>query len=434
MAKAKLTAGYVGRIKPEDGEFHWDTEVKGFGLRVRPTAKTWVFDYRLPSGKQGRFKIGPFAAFTADEARLEAKKLAGRVAKNEDPSAERDALRRAATMRELAADYLERHAKPNKSPAEAKADEARLARYVLPKLGGRKAADVTRRDVEDLHRAMQSKPYAANRVLALLSKMFSLAVKWGLRPDNPVKGIERNAEARKEAWLSDAEIQKLLAVLRGHANERAANAVRLLLLTGARMREVLHARWEQFDLAEGTWTKPAHTTKQKKLHHVRLSAPALALLKSIREAAEAAASAKAAKTGQPSDVGPFVFPGGAEGQPLDSIKRFWAGLMEKAELGAWEKLPGHTAEKPALRFRAKYRIHDLRHTVASHMVTAGTSLAVVKEALGHTQIATTMRYAHLAPSAVQEAADRFGAKLTALAETKPAGSVHALRPDGAAAA
>ena len=134
------------------------------------------------------------------------------------------------------------------------------------------------RDIHALHVAMSDKPYQANRLLALLSKMFALAIHWGMRGDNPVKGVERYHEERRERWLSDAELKRLLGVLATHPNRRAANAVRLQLLTGARIGEVLAAQWTEIDLERGVWTKPSHHTKQKRTQHLPLSAPAMALL------------------------------------------------------------------------------------------------------------------------------------------------------------
>jgi len=149
------------------------------------------------------------------------------------------------------------------------------------------------------------------------------------------------------------------------------------LLTGARRGEALQATWDQFDLEKGVWTKPAHTTKQKKTHYLPLSEEALELLREIK-----------ANFPHPT----YVFPGKVEGQPLQEIKRFWARVTKEANLDG-------------------VRIHDLRHTHASHLVSDGVSLHVVGKLLGHTQSATTHRYAHLAPSTLREAANLFGKKL-----------------------
>jgi integrase len=206
--------------------------------------------------------------------------------KGNDPVADDRTVRDAPTMRHLAADYLEQHAVPKKRARSVKNDRSMIDRVILPRLGSKKVAAVQSRDIQSLHVSMKKTPYQANRLLALLSKMLSLAVKWGWRSDNPVKGIERFQEERRHRWLSDHELSQLLSVLIAHPNQRAANAVRLQLLTGARLGEVLKARWSDFDLDRGVWTKPSHHTKQKRTEHIPLSGPTLTLLTDMREKAD----------------------------------------------------------------------------------------------------------------------------------------------------
>jgi integrase len=152
---------------------------------------------------------------------------------------------------------------------------AMLDNIILPKLGAKKVDAIGRRDVEAIQVAMKDRPYQANRVLSLLSKMFNLAVEWKWRPDNPAKSVERYQEQKRERWLSDEELRHLCAVLDEHLNARAANAVRLQLLTDARLGEVLTSRKEDFDLHRGIWTKPSHQIKQKRTEHLPLSSQAL---------------------------------------------------------------------------------------------------------------------------------------------------------------
>lgn len=301
--------------------------------------------------------------------------------KGNDPVADDRAIREAPTMRHLALDYLEQHAIPKKRPRSVENDRSMINRIILPRLGSKKVAAVQSRDIHLLHASMKSTPYQANRVLALLSKMLSLASKWGWRSDNPVKGIERFQEKRRERWLSDDELSRLLAVLAAHQNQRAANAVRFQLLTGARLGEVLKARWSDLDFERGVWTKPSHHTKQKRTEHIPLSGPALALLADMRE-----------KT---NPVEENLFPGNATGRPLQDIKKFWKAVTAEAGIG-------------------EYRLHDNRHTHASHLVSSGLSLEIVGRLLGHTNPTTTKRYAHIADNPLRAATERFGAKLDAL--------------------
>jgi integrase len=304
-----------------------------------------------------------------------------------DPVAADRAVRAAPTMKELAADYLEQHALPKKRARSVENDRSMLDRIILPRIGGKKVNDVQSRDIHALHIAMKDTPYQANRVLALLSKMFSLAMNWGWRGDNPVQGIERFHEERRERWLSDDELGRILIALSTHPNERAANAVRFQLLTGARIGEVLSACWSDIDLVRGVWIKPSHNTKQNRTEHLPLSAPALALLADMRARAGA--------------MQQYLFPGNETDKPLRGIKKFWRNITGQAGLG-------------------DYRLHDNRHTHASHLVSSGLSLEIVGRLLGHTNPLTTKRYAHLADDPLRAAAERFGSKMDSLENPRPA--------------
>jgi integrase len=291
---------------------------------------------------------------------------------------ERRSKRQAPTLKDLSSEYLDKYAAPKKRPKSVRDDRAMLDNIVLPKLGSQKVAAVGRREIESLHAALQDRPYQANRVLALLSKMFNLAHQWGWRTDNPVKGIKRYDEDKRHRWLQDDELKRLCAVLDAHPNQRAANAIRLQLLTGARLGEVLNARKADFDLDRGVWTKPSHQTKQKRTEHLPLSAQAVALVASMLEPSA------------PGQV--YLFPGNVAGEPLRDIKKFWATAMRQAGI-------------------ANYRRHDNRHTYASHLVSSGLSLEVVGRLLGHTNPSTTKRYAHLADDPLRAATGRFGVKV-----------------------
>ncbi len=375
----KLTKKVVERVKPDPERdlIVWDSALPGFGLRVYPSGRRkYVVQYRTKENRQRRLAIGPHGVLTAEKAREIARDILVAVSKGGDPAAEKRAAREAPTVRDLAQDYLDRHAIPNKRPASVADDRSMFDRTILPKLGQLKVAAVERRDIEALHNGLMSKPYSANRVLALLSKMFNLAVAWGWRADSPVKGIPRFQEDRRQRWLSADELQRLWTVLEQHANRRAANAVKLMILTGARRGEVLSATWDEFDLERGRWTKPSHHTKQKRTEHVPLSGAARALVSAMLAEAD--------------PQSPFLFPGEAPDKPLGDIKRFWERVCEAAGIEG-------------------VRLHDLRHTYASSLVSRGVSLHVVGRLLGHTQPQTTARYAHLDDDALREATDGFGA-------------------------
>lgn len=391
MAKQKLNKTIVERIPPGAQDLVvWDAALEGFGVRVKPTGvKSYIVQYRNRiTGASKRLTLGQHGPMlTFEQAKRQAFALLADARRGADPVEERRTARKAPTVALLGSDYLERHAIPKKRPKSVRDDRAMLDNIVLPKLRSKKVNEVTRRDIEAIHVPLQNRPYQANRVLALLSKMFSLAVEWQWRRDNPVKGVEHYHEERRERWLSDGELARLLSALSSHPNQRAANAVRFQLLTGARIGEVLAARWSDIDLERGVWIKPSHHTKQKRTEHLPLSAPALALLAEMQERAGAGER--------------YLFPGNAPEKPLRGIKKFWRNVTEQAAL-------------------EDYRLHDNRHTHASHLVSSGLSLEIVGRLLGHTNPLTTNRYAHLADDPLRAAAERFGSKVDALRDVRQA--------------
>ena len=206
-------------------------------------------------------------------------------------------------------------------------------------------------DIASVHRRVSATAtYQANRAVALLSRMFNLSVRWGWRADNPAKGIERNPEERRHRYLSADELARLTAALAEHHDRQAANVFRLLLLTGARRGEVLACRWNDLNLTEGVWTKPGATTKQRTMHRVPLSAPARQLLADLyaeRDGSE------------------YVFPGRLDGGHRVEVKAAWAAICKAAKI-------------------KDLQIHDLRHSFASQLVSAGFSLPIIGGLLGHT--------------------------------------------------
>jgi integrase len=197
------------------------------------------------------------------------------------------------------------------------------------------------------------------------------------RADNPTDEIELFPEEKRQRWLREDEMERLTEALAKHPNQPAVSAIRLLLLTGARKGEVLSAKWKDFDLKLGIWTKPSLHTKQKRTEHLPLSDAALALLADMCKESN----------------DDYLFPGRRPGCPLENIRNVWAELCKSAQL-------------------ENVRIHDLRHTFASHLVSGGVPLAVVGKLLGHTQSQTTERYAHLAESPLRAATNKFADLLT----------------------
>jgi integrase len=375
----RLTETIAKNLPPpkKGNQVTYDTDLKGFGLRVTAAgARAFVLNYRV-GGQERRLTIGSYPEWSAAAARKEAEGLKRQIDLGADPMAQRREERAAATMADLCAAYEERHL-PKKRPSSQRDDLSIIRRVILPRFGKSKVAAIRYVDIEALHRDLSiTAPYAANRAAALLSKMFSLAIKWGMATDNPAKGIERNSEQPRARYLDADEVNRLQDALDRQANQSTANAIRLLLLTGARRSEVLSATWDQFNLDGRVWVKPAASVKQKRLHRVPLSTASVTLLRQMR----------AATSSQ------FLFPGtGPSGHVVD-IKKGWAAVCKSA------KLEG-------------VRLHDVRHTFASHIVSAGSSLPVVGALLGHTQAQTTSRYAHLLDEPLRRATEAFAAKIS----------------------
>lgn len=387
---------------PETGnKIFYDEETKGFGLRVTSAgARAFILNYRA-GARERRYTIGSFPDWKVSKARDEAKRLKREVDLGRDPMGERHEDRAAPTIADLA-DRFEAEHLPNRRSATVRDYKGILKSYIRPDLGKTKVADLRHSDVEKLHRTIaKTAPYRANRTVAVLSKMLSLAVKWEMRTDNPVRGIERAPEEKRERFLSPAEIGRLADALIAHPEKTSANALRLMMLTGARRGETLAAKWSEFDLERGAWVKPSAHTKSKREHRVPLSAPALALLVGMRQNAERRAeNARMA-------VSPYVFPG-TDNKPLTEVKRTWASVCESAGLGAFVE-EKDASGKLVKRWQSDVRAHDLRHTFAAILAGSGLSLPIIGRLLGHTQAATTHRYAHLADDPLREATERVGA-------------------------
>jgi integrase len=350
----------------------YDTEVKGFGVRVTAAgARSFVLNYRA-NGVERRMTIGSYPDWSVMAAREQAKSLKRGIDLGGDPMGERHEDRVAPTVQDLWERYEAEHL-PRKAPRAQADDRSMFRTYILPALGRMKVKDVRPADVDMLHRSISDHhKVRANRVTEVLRKAFTLAVRWEWRPDNPCRGVARNPEDRRHRYLANDEIARLWAALAAHPEQTSADAIKLMLLTGARRGEVLGAMWIMFDLDQGIWTKPAAHTKQRKEHRVPLSAQAIDLLRKLRTAAHS----------------PYVFPG-KDGKPLTDVKRSWASICKTGGLEG-------------------VRLHDLRHTYASLLASAGMSLPIIGALLGHTQPQTTARYAHLMDHPLRTAADHVG--------------------------
>jgi len=414
--RLKLTKRSVDAIRPPaHGEIIVaDADLTGFALRVAApnrrtgkSRKTYCVIGRTQAHRYVKLKLGTHGAITADQARELAQVALGKLAAGDDLVEERRETRAAEkarlaapTMQELAVEYLEAHARVHKRASSVREDESMLNRIILPLWGSRKADSITHTDVGELHRSLRATPHRANRTLSMLSKMFNLAVGWGVRPDNPARGVQRFQESPRQRFLKPDELQRLMVVLDSYPNRQAAAAVRLLLWTGARKAEVLGMRWPELALDDAAvWTKAASRTKQKAVHRLPLSPAAADLLRKLK--AEAEVKAKAAqKRGKIGAVSAYVFPGDSDDQPLGDIKKAWRGFCQQAGIEGC-------------------RLHDLRHSHASLLAAEGLSLPVIGALLGHSSPSTTARYAHLADAPLRAATGAVADRLAEYAKLPP---------------
>jgi integrase len=347
------------------GHTVWDCEIPGFGLRVTSGGtRTFIFQFRTHTREQGRIALGRYPSMTVDEARRIARQHRVTVDQGGNPSRERQETREGMTLRELATYYCEVYAKDRGLKTKTWQEARRLLDlYALPKFGIRKVKDIKVSDIRSMHNEARKGAgrYQANRMRAALSRMFTLAKGMDVRSDNPCEGVEKFQEDQRMAYLSLSDVGKLLAACDTYPDQNAANAIRLLLFTGARLREVIHAPWSQFDLERGLWVKPSSHTKTKIVHRVYLSPETVDLLRAMRN-------------GDPD--GHWLFPGRDPSKPRHDLKRPWEQILKAAGIGHFQK-------------------HDLRRTTASFILSSGHDIATVGKNLGHTQASTTQRYAQL---------------------------------------
>jgi integrase len=353
----------------------YDNRFPGFGLRVTASGrKSFVLNYSC-NGRERRVTIGFYPVWSLAAAREQASKLKRMADAGQDPLAQREKDRSRVTVAALW-DRYRRDVLPGKRPRTAKDEGSIWRRLILPCFGTLFADSVRPEDVEALHRRISKcTPVQANRCLASLRHVFNKGVRWGLVASNPVAGVGKNPETPRERYLSNEEMERFFAALDGREERPSVLAIRLLLLTGCRKSEALRSTWGQFDLANRVWTKPSSHTKQKRLHRVPLSSGSVETLRRARALSN-------------SD---YVFPG-RNGEPLSDIKKVFRSICEEARI-------------------TEFRLHDLRHSYASFLISNGTGLPEIGRLLGHTQIATTLRYSHLADEPLRRATQMMSDKL-----------------------
>jgi integrase len=384
-SRIRLTEKVLRDAIPAEGRDYqiFDDDIRGFAACIyRGGGRAFTFDYRH-AGRQRRMTFARSPEWSVTAARDRARELRREVDLGHDPLAERDQIREAPRVQDLIDRYLKEHV-TRLSTMNAADQKSMVAKLIAPHWGKKLVTEITKAEVGKLlekiaegrarpHKAKPNNrarklqgpkptPVRANRVGEVLRKMFNLAIEWGWREDNPANGFYRRVENPRERFLTKGEIDRLAAVLDADPDQRAAGIIRICMLTGARVGEVRQARFEQFNLELGIWSKPAATTKQRKVHRVPISEDVAAIVRQRHLLVPKG--------------NPWLFPGDVPGQPVKEIRRFWLRVQKEAGI-------------------EDARIHDLRHTFASLLVNGGASLEMIGKLLGHTQMQTTQRYAHL---------------------------------------
>ena len=338
--------------------------------------------YRVGGGRAGRQRwvtLGVHGVLTCEQAREQATQILAAARRGEDPQDSRRLMRGALTVADLWRRYEAEHL-PRKKAKSTEDDQQKARDYVLPKLGRLRVNEVTRADVQRLHQSLAARPYQANRVLALVSKMMSLAEAWGMRGENsnPCRHVDKFKEEARRRYLNAAELACLGTAIRngqqtGTINVYAAAAIQLLLLTGARLNEMLSARWQWVDWDRRVINLPDSKTGAKPIY---LSDAALGVLRTLHDHPDRGTS-------------DYIIKGRHHGKPLVNLTKPWRRLCMAADLN-------------------DVRLHDLRHTAASIGVGSGVTLPIVGRLLGHSQPQTTQRYAHVDSDPALVAANRIG--------------------------
>lgn len=414
MPSAKLTAQRLRNLTPPSPgvvDELLDTLSRGLSLRVFPTGRaSWTFRYRpKDGGARRRISLGEYPTVGIAEARRRADRVRGDVSGGGDPQGDRGARRKAPTLSELIDRYLAEEVAPKKKPRTIELYTHYLRGLVGPALGSKKAHEITPGAVDHLHRRLGIKtPVTANRAVVALSGVYAFAARRRLLADgtNPARGIEKFPERRRERYLSSDELGRLGEVLRAGETEvgkggglawprpqdkvsskhdrkqenrktqlsvHATAAIRLLLFTGCRLREILQLRWAEIDFERGLLLLPDSKTGPKT---VVLNAPALQVLVAVPRIKDCE----------------FVILGDDPKRPRADLHKPWDLIRYHAKL-------------------VGVRVHDLRHTHASIGAGAGIGLPIIGKLLGHKHTDTTARYAHLDADPLRRASDRIGGEI-----------------------
>jgi integrase len=380
---SKLTKSLIDQHNPNDKDyFVWDSEVKGFGCRIWPSGKkTYMFFYRSPmTQKKIGLKIGVHGNITVDEARIEAKKLSATVASGYDPKQQKHEKIIEQKQSMLFGDFFTIFKNKYINTAYKSRTKLVIDSYqkvhILPRFSQRKLDEITSKDIKQFLESLSHITPTANRCFAILSIMFKKAEEWEYLPprSNPCTGVKKYKENKKQRFLSRPELLKLEESLNQQEREQkgsyyTVNAIRLSLYIGCRKSNILNLQWKDVHLKERYVHLPDTKTGESACP---LNQKAIDLLTSLERRTE----------------NPYVFPGQVPGKPLAEIKRAWGQILKRAGI-------------------KDFRFHDLRHSFASLSLSQGVDLYTVSKLLGHKNIATTTRYAHLELEHLKEATNKM---------------------------
>jgi len=375
MPKLNLTQSFVNKAKVGEGITsvdYYDERIPGLLMKVLPSGrKTYYIRYKDKRKVSAQRKLGNAVILTLSDARALARRKLAEIAMGEEPFSLIQSNPSPTLEKFAASDYIP-YVKTYKKSWEM--DISRI-RNLLPYFGAMRMSDIEKRDVVQLinDQLPSYKPGSINRVIILLRYMFNLAIKWEVEgvSRNPTAGIPLLKEDNHvERFLSSEEAKALLIAIKNSKNPMLQHIISMLILTGARKREVLDAKWEDFNMERNIWRIP--TTKAGKARIVPLSDTASVLLIKLRQRKRCA----------------YAFANPVTLKPYSSVYYSW-----------------HTARKKA--GLSDVRVHDLRHSFASFLVNAGRSLYEVQTLLGHTQIKTTQRYAHLSTTSLRSASNEI---------------------------
>ena len=395
LGKKRISRRTVEALKVEKDTIFWDSELAGFGVRVHPTGrKIYIAQTRADGKAAKRVTVGRHGVISADEARRRAALIVSRIKAGEEAIPEPMAAKLAEgpTVGELAERYLEKHVAVRCKPKTESMYRLVVAKYILPAFGRRPALALGHREVTAFHHSLSAKPVMANHAVDTLSRIWNAAEDRGDVPEasNPCRLVAKNRERKRERFLTDEEFRRLGRVLdeaetRKGVSVHAVAAIRLLLLTGCRKGEILNLRWSEVDLAANELRLPDTKTGPRT---ISLSPEAARVLSAIPRV----------------DGNPFVIPGKIRGKAMRNLNDPWEIVCERAGL-------------------TDMRLHDCRHSYASRALALGESLPMIGRLLGHTQVETTARYAHLAEDSVKESAARVAESIAGdlLAGYRPAG-------------